>query len=163
MARAPDVSATDLKTEDGTDGDDATNHEEERAMTGSQIKKRETETPTKVERAEGFPTFVPRVDICENDQTVVLTADMPGVDEKTINIDLDRNTLTIRGDFAPRAPEGYSLTYEEYRSGNYERMFTLGNEIDRDGIKATVRDGVLRLELPKSKAVQPKRITVQAG
>ena len=121
------------------------------------------QAPAKAERAQETPVFTPRVDIRETEAEVVLVADMPGVDESSVSIDLEGSELAIRGTFVPKAPEGYSLTYQEYGSGDYERSFTLGDTIDRDGIKAVVKDGVLRLTLPKAKEVQPKRIPVQAG
>jgi len=86
---------------------------------------------------------------------------MPGVDEKSVDIDLDRNVLTIRGQSALVSPAGYTCTYREYRTGNYERQFTLGTEIDRSGVTATARNGVLRLTLPKVKEAQPRKIPVQ--
>jgi HSP20 family molecular chaperone IbpA len=125
--------------------------------------KRESQTPTEAERAQQTPVFTPRVDIRETETEVVLVADMPGVDESSVNIDLEGSELAVRGTFVPKAPDGYALTYQEYASGNYERSFTLGDTIDRDGIKAVVRDGVLRLTLPKAKEAQPKRIAVKAG
>jgi HSP20 family molecular chaperone IbpA len=88
---------------------------------------------------------------------------MPGVDETSVKIDLEGSELTIRGTFALEPPAGYSLTYQEYGSGDYERSFTLGDTIDREGIQAVVKDGVLRLTLPKAKEAQPKRIAVNAG
>jgi len=114
------------------------------------------------ERVEQVPVFTPRVDIRETETEVVLIADMPGIDEKNVHVDLDKNILTIRGAFAVETPEGCSLVHREYESGDYERAFTLGEQIDRTGIQATVRNGVLRLVLPKAKEVQPKRIEVKS-
>jgi len=132
-------------------------------MAKTALAKRESQTPATAERAEQTPLFVPQVDIRETETEVVLVADMPGVDESSVSLDLEGSELAIRGKFVPKAPEGYSLTYQEYESGDYERSFTLGDTIDRDGIKAVVRDGVLRLTLPKAKEAQPRRIAVKAG
>ncbi len=132
-------------------------------MTAQQIKKRESEAPAQAERTEECPVFIPRVDITESDAQVCLVADMPGVDEQNVDIDLERNVLTIRGKCAPETPQGFTPSYREYRTGNYERAFTLSDEIDRDNIKATVKDGVLRLTLPKAEEAQPRRISVKAG
>ena len=130
----------------------------ERAMT-----KREPQAPARAERAEETATFVPPVDTRESETQVVLVADAPGVDESSVSIDLEGGELKLRGKFVPKAPEGYSLTYQEYESGDYERTFTLGETIDRSGISAVVKDGVLRLVLPKAKEAQPRRIAVKAG
>lgn len=132
-------------------------------MAETAVAKTESQTPATAERAQEAPVFTPRVDIRETETDVLLVADMPGVDETSVSIDLEGSELTIRGRFVPTAPDGYSLTYQEYGSGDYERSFTLGETIDRSGIRAVVRDGVLRLTLPKAKEAQPKRITVKAG
>jgi len=132
-------------------------------MAEKAITKRAEQTPARAERAEDAWVFAPRVDIRESETQVLLVADMPGVDETSVEIDLHGSELTIRGRYLPKAPEGYSLGYREYESGNYERTFTLGDTIDRNGIKAVVRDGVLRLTLPKAAEAQPRRIAVKAG
>ncbi len=85
---------------------------------------------------------------------------MPGVYEKSIDITLDKNVLTIEGNVEPVDLEGYSLEYAEYESGDYHRSFTLTNEIDRDKIEANVKDGVLRIKLPKVAPLVAKKITL---
>jgi len=127
------------------------------------VTKRESQTPARAERTDETPVYTPRVDIRETETEVLLIADMPGVDETSVSIDLEGSELAIRGKFVPKTPDGYSLSYQEYGSGDYERTFTLGDIIDRAEIKAVVKDGVLRLTLPKAKEAQPKRIAVQAG
>ncbi|NOY81185.1 MAG: Hsp20/alpha crystallin family protein [Kiritimatiellaeota bacterium] len=129
-----------------------------------QLQKRPTEQPVKMqEKAEQTPLYAPDVDIFEREDAYVIVADVPGVDRDSVEIDLDRNVLTLRAHLATGAPEGYELTYREYRSGDFERVFTLGNEIDRDAVEASIRDGVLRLTLPKVTEAKPRKITVQAG
>jgi HSP20 family molecular chaperone IbpA len=125
--------------------------------------KREQQTAAPTERARQTPVFIPRVDIRETEAEVVLVADLPGVDETAVSIDLEGSELTLRGRFLPKAPDGFALTYQEYQNGDYERTFTLGDTVDRNGIHAVVRDGVLRLTLPKAKEAQPRRIPVNAG
>ena len=132
-------------------------------MSETSMTKREPQTPAKSERAAQTPVFTPRVDIRETASAVLVVADMPGVDESSVTIDMEGSELIIRGQFLPKAPDGYVLTYQEYGSGDYERSFTLGDAIDRDGIEAVVKDGVLRLTLPKAKEARPRRIQVQAG
>ena len=110
-----------------------------------------------------MPTFTPRVDILDDDEKVTILADMPGINADTLDIDLDKNILTLQGEFQLEAPEGFEQNYAEYRSGNYERVFTLSNEIDRNNIDARMKNGVLTLVLPKSKEAQPRKISVTAG
>jgi len=114
------------------------------------------------ERTRDRIAFVPRVDIYETDEGIVLMADMPGVDESSMDITLENDILSINGYVEPEEPENYRLAYAEYRVGDYQRRFTLSEQIDQDKIEATVRDGVLRLHLPKAKPTT-KKITVRAG
>jgi HSP20 family molecular chaperone IbpA len=132
-------------------------------MSDTKLTKTNADTPATTERAKETPVFRPRFDIYENDADVLLVGDMPGVDETSVKIDLEGNELTVTGTFVLEPPEGYSMSYQEYGSGDYERTFTLGDTIDRSGIRAVVKDGVLRLTLPKAKEAQAKRIPVNAG
>jgi HSP20 family molecular chaperone IbpA len=106
--------------------------------------------------------FTPRVDIYEIDSETVLLADMPGVDETSVEVTLEKDLLTIVGRVLNKPMEGFELAYAEYRVGDYKRTFTVSDDIDRENIKATVKNGVLRLVLPKSEAVKARRIEVQS-
>lgn len=105
----------------------------------------------------------PATDIFETDDQVVLVADMPGVGPGDVEVTLERRVLTIRGYANPAAPEGYRQVYGEYGTGDYERVFTLTEDIDQDDIRATTGNGVLRLELPKAASAKPRRIEVKAA
>lgn len=109
------------------------------------------------------PVFRPQVDIVESNEAITLTADMPGVDESQVDLSIKNDVLTIRGSVTPPDWSGYNKGYVEYRVGNYERAFQLSNQIDRSGIEAKVRQGVLRIRLPKAQHAQTQRVTVQAG
>lgn len=115
------------------------------------------------ERTRDRLAFVPRADVYETDDEIVVIADMPGVDENSVDITLEDNVLTINGYVEPEPHEDHSLAYAEYRVGDYLRAFTLSDQIDRDGIEATVKDGVLRLRLPKAEAAKMRRIPITAG
>ncbi|MGE5195575.1 MAG: Hsp20/alpha crystallin family protein [Deltaproteobacteria bacterium] len=125
--------------------------------------KQESTTPQGTERIQARKVYVPQVDILETDQALLLVSDMAGVDEKGVDITVEKNILTIKGTVVSDVPAGYKLSYEEYGVGDYERSFTLPNEIDRDGIQATIKDGVLTLTLPKAKQALAKKVTVAAG
>jgi HSP20 family protein len=118
---------------------------------------------TEVERTRERPTFVPRADIYENDAAIVVVADMPGVDQDSIDITLEKNTLTINGTVEPAPRGNYSLSHAEYRVGDYTRSFSLTDEIDQDAIEATLKYGVLRLRLPKVTEAQTRKIAVTTG
>jgi HSP20 family molecular chaperone IbpA len=76
---------------------------------------------------------------------------------------LEKGVLTLQGAVEPEAPEGYSLAYAEYRVGDYVRRFSLSDEIDQEAIEATLKDGVLRLTLPKITEARTRKIAVKAG
>jgi HSP20 family molecular chaperone IbpA len=118
---------------------------------------------TEAERTRDRVAFVPRADIYETDEAIVLVADMPGVDGNTLDITLEKGVLTLNGAVEPQAPEGYSLAYAEYRVGDYVRSFSLSDEIDQEAIEATLKDGVLRLTLPKITEARITKIAVKAG
>jgi len=121
-----------------------------------------TENVSATERIRNVKTFVPRVDIYESKDALYLIADMPGVDDKTVDIELEKNLLTITGRVENGRIKDATMMYSEYEIGDYERVFTLSDEIDRDKIAATVKNGVLRLEMPKAEKIKPKKITISA-
>jgi HSP20 family protein len=121
-----------------------------------------TENATATERIRNIKTFVPHVDIYETKDALFLSADMPGVDEKSVDVELEKNILTITGRVTIEETKDKSIVYSEYEVGDYERTFTLSDEIDRERIYAIVKNGVLRLELPKTEKVKPKKIAVKA-
>ncbi|HNT76772.1 MAG TPA: Hsp20/alpha crystallin family protein [Anaerolineae bacterium] len=122
---------------------------EEKTLQVEETQKKEVEQ-SDAERTRPGVAFVPRVDIYETDAGIHIVCDMPGVDENSVDIVLEKNVLTLNGYVTPQQPEGYNLVYAEYRIGDYQRRFTLSNEIDQDKIEATVKDGILRLVLPKA-------------
>jgi HSP20 family molecular chaperone IbpA len=122
-----------------------------------------TENVSATERIRNVKTFVPRVDIYENKDALFLIADMPGVDEKTVDIELEKNVLKICGCVENGRIPDATLMYSEYEIGDYERVFTLSDEIDREKIVASVKNGVLRLELPKAEKVKPRKIAIKAA
>jgi len=128
---------------------------------GLQVEQKEL-VESEAERTRDRPVFVPRTDIYETDDMVMLMANMPGVDKDSIDISVERNILTISGNVDAEEPGGYSLAYAEYRVGDYERSFSLSSEIDQDNIEASLTDGVLSLKLPKV-GPKTKRISVKAG
>lgn len=113
------------------------------------------------ERTRDRVAFVPHTDIYETEEQIVVVADMPGVDAESVDITLEKNILTLNGYVEPTAPEGYTLAYAEYRVGDYQRSFSLSNEIDQDQIEAKIKDGVLYLHLPKV-GPQTRKIAVKA-
>jgi HSP20 family molecular chaperone IbpA len=126
------------------------------------IEKKEAQLREGVERTRAKRVYVPAVDIIERKEDIVLIADMPGVDDKSLDITLEKNTLTIDGRVDGNIPEGHRLRMSEYGTGDYHRVFTLSDEINKEKIEATVKSGVLRLTLPKAEAVKTRKIPVKA-
>ena len=127
------------------------------------VQKQEAQTPVVQERTRTVKVYVPGVDIYETKDSIVLLADMPGVDEKSVDITLDKNVLTITGAVAPYEIKDHSVYYAEYDTGDYERAFTITDEVDRDRIEANVRNGVLKVTLHKIEKAKVKKIAIKAG
>lgn len=106
--------------------------------------------------------FRPDVDILERPDAFVIHADMPGVSEKTVEIDLDKGVLTLNARADEDEADDRPL-HTEYRSGGYHREFRVSEDIDAASVSATMKDGVLELLLPKSAESQPRRIAVSGG
>jgi HSP20 family protein len=107
--------------------------------------------------------YAPDTDIYETETHVVVVADMPGVPPEDVDIGLERRVLTIHGRVRREAHEGYRRLHSEYGEGDFERVFTLSEEIDQDRIEASHRNGVLTVRLPKADAVRARRIEVRAA
>lgn len=115
------------------------------------------------ESTRNGPVFLPTTDIYENKDALYLSLELPGVDPDSLGVTLEKRVLTVCGHAGGDAPHGYSLSHAEYRSGHYERSFTLSDAIDGDRIEAAFTDGVLRLKLPKSQPAPAKTIQVRAA
>jgi HSP20 family molecular chaperone IbpA len=102
--------------------------------------------------------MAPRVDIYETDTNYVVLADMPGVTPEGLEVIAERDSLILRG-----RVEQPSTTpdYQEFELVDYHRAFMLTEDLDTNGVTATLRDGVLTVDVPKSPQVQPKKIPVR--
>lgn len=109
----------------------------------------------------GRPAFSPETDIYETEEAIHMAMNMPGVDEKAINLSFDGDMLSVE---APQTEEtelkGMREFYSGYKTGVYKRSFTILVDVDRESIKAKATNGVLRLTLPKTKKEEPKRIEI---
>jgi len=127
------------------------------------LQKKEAQSLEKAERTRSGKVFIPATDIIETDNAIIMLADMPGVDEKNIDITLDDNQLTIQGNVEFEKPANYELFWSEYQAGDYYRSFSLSDIIDRDKIEATFKNGMLQLTLPKAEKALARQIKVKAG
>ena len=109
------------------------------------------------------PTLTPRVDVLEDGTGITLLADLPGVARDALEIHVEGDSLTIEGQVSPVTPEAMAATYAEVRVPRYRRMFTLSRELDGSRIEAQMKDGVLRLRIPKQEHAQPRRVQVKVS
>jgi HSP20 family protein len=107
------------------------------------------------------PRSVP-VDLFRDGDQYVLSADLPGADPSSIDVDLDGNLLTIRADRTSGARGGAQWLVQERRTGSYARQFTLGDGVDSTSISATYENGVLTLVIPLNERAKPRKINVES-
>jgi len=119
-----------------------------------------------VDKEKGEPThsgiaYSPAVDIYETDAGLTVLADLPGVDKGDLEVDVREGVLSIEG--RVREPEErLRPVYSEYGVGGYSRRFSLGNDIDAAKIVAELKDGVLKLVLPKADRLKARKVEVKA-
>lgn len=105
--------------------------------------------------------LAPNVDIVEDADGITVHADMPGVPKDNLQVQVDGDTLTLRGEMTVPMPQGAEPFYAELRHGAWERRFTLSRELDASNIQAAMKDGVLSLRIPKAEHAKPRRIEVR--
>lgn len=106
-------------------------------------------------------TWAPAVDIFETENEIVMTAEVPGIDEKDIEIKIEDNTLTLRGErkFSTETKEeNYHRLERSY--GSFYRAFTVPNSIDAENIRAEHENGVLRVTMPKKQELKPRTVKI---
>jgi HSP20 family protein len=134
-------------------------------MTESETKslqaKEKKEVAAPAEMTKPGLVFNPAVDIFETERGLTLLADLPGVKAKDLKIDLKDDVLTLTADEAPLEGPGEKDVFREYRTGRYYRQFSLSDTIDQSKIEAVMKDGVLKLTLPKVEAATPRKIAVK--
>ncbi|HIJ78122.1 MAG: Hsp20/alpha crystallin family protein [Desulfobulbaceae bacterium] len=107
--------------------------------------------------------YVPAVDIYETAEAVTVLAEMPGVSKEGVEVDLEDDTLTIRGKMGPQEFGDETILLQEFETGHYLRKFTVAETIDQAKIDAKMADGLLTLVLPKLVPAAPRKIEVQGG
>lgn len=106
----------------------------------------------------------PAVEVYETDQEVVVRAELPGVDPKNVNVTVQDNTVTIEAEAKEEQEErGRNYLRRELRYGQFSRSLTLPAEVRADAAKATYRNGVLELRVPKSERAKPKQVKVEVS
>ena len=115
------------------------------------------------ERIRDRRVFLPRTDIYETKNGLVLVMDVAGVDENSVEVTLEKSVLTIKAYPSYAHFDNHTLAYAEYGEGDFQRSFALSEEIDRSKIEAKVKNGVLYMHLARVGEVKPHKISVMAG
>src|SRR5499427_2341408 len=125
---------------------------------------RESHGPEGRDEALATSTFSPAVDVYEDEHNVTLKIEVPGIDEKDIDVRIENNTLTVHGERKfekEEKEENYRRIERQY--GSFTRSFTLPSTVDSDGIHANYEKGVLKIKLAKKAEAKPKQIKVTVG
>ncbi|WP_437193775.1 Hsp20/alpha crystallin family protein [Planctomicrobium sp. SH527] len=103
----------------------------------------------------------PLIDIFENEQGLVLRADLPGVTAEGLELQVQDNRLTLFGRVNSTVPEGAELLHQEYHIGDFLRSFILSDDVDHENISAKLNNGVLEVVLPRIPRAKPRKISIQ--
>ena len=122
-------------------------------------KKRELEN--KEEATIPARVFVPAADIYEAEHDLTVVLEMPGVEKKNVDINVENGVLSVDGRIDLAKYQGLQPLYTEYNIGHYSRSFRLSSKIDQNKIGAEMKDGVLSLKLPKVEEAKPRTIQVK--
>ncbi len=117
----------------------------------------------KVEHSPSMTLTRPNVDLYESENMYTLLVEMPGVDETSVEVQLEKEVLTIEGESRMGKLEGYHLIAGDLGHRKYQRSFRISDDINRQGIDAVITNGVLRLTMPKSAESKSQKLEVRQG
>lgn len=121
-------------------------------------------TTALTETEERRTTLYPPADVFEDSNGIKILLDMPGVSKDRLNVQADANSLLVEGDVEIDMPEEMESYHADVRATRYRRSFSLsGAKLETDSVKATLKDGVLQVEIPKSAELRPRKIEVKAA
>jgi len=134
----------------------------------SQVANKSEQSGTTPQRDAGAggqqPVLRPPGDIFEHEHGITLLLDMPGVSKDRLQIHSDRNTLTVEGEVQINMPDDTESLHADVRSTRYQRTFSVsGEQLDTEAVEASLRDGVLRIDIPKRAEMRPRKIEVKTG
>lgn len=132
-------------------------------MADTAIQKRDAQQVNIPDRIDQSATFTPLVDIFETNDEFIFQADLPGVKAGDIDVNYERGLLTISGKVQPRQTEQTRYLWQEYDVGNFYRQFTINTEINQDGIRADLKNGVLTLHVPKAESARARKIEIRTA
>jgi HSP20 family molecular chaperone IbpA len=112
---------------------------------------------------DNYGVLIPPVDIFEDESGFTLIADLPGVAKERLGVKVNGDNLLIEGEMSVPSPQGMELFYAELPASHYQRSFMLSRELDASKIEANLKDGVLKLRIPKAEEAKPRRIEIRVG
>jgi HSP20 family molecular chaperone IbpA len=133
-----------------------------RVSVGSQAHQPTVQRGPQEEEQEVRKAITPPIDIHEAPEGLTLEADLPGATEDKLFIQLEDNVLSMHARVDSHVPDGARLLHQEFHVGDYYRSFILSDEVDRDRITAELKNGVLRLFLPKAERARTRRIEIKS-
>ncbi|SEJ16553.1 Hsp20/alpha crystallin family protein [Paraburkholderia diazotrophica] len=131
----------------------------------TQLAQRDQSAMTRAEsdEAQRRVTLTPAVDIFEDSHTVTLLADLPGVSKEKLEVKVHDDNLTIEAESVVPVPPNLALSHAELRAPYFSRRFTVSEDFDTSKIDASLKDGVLKLTIPRHEAAKPRRVDVKVG
>ncbi len=122
-----------------------------------------TETRATTRTQNEQPALRPAVDVHENDNVIILYAELPGVSQDNLDITIDNGNLELEARASIDVPTDMRAVYAEFQSPHYKRSFTLSNELDTDNIDAKLVHGILELTIPKKETIKPRKVEVNVA
>ncbi len=116
---------------------------------------------TNLEKISNLQELIPEVDVYENEDEILLHAEMPGVLKEDITVNIDNGRLSISG--IRKMKHDGSASWEEFGEARYQRVFSVPQSIDTGGVNAELKLGVLKLHLPKSESAKPRKIEIKSS
>jgi len=110
---------------------------------------------------EGGRTWMPPVDVTEDDSEFVFRIELPGIDRQAVSVDVKDGVLTVNGERMPRIDNEARIIRREQAYGKFHRCFTLPDGVKTDKVKAVFKDGILTLKVPRSEAAKPRTIRIE--
>jgi HSP20 family molecular chaperone IbpA len=126
------------------------------------IEKREN-TSQAPEHVEQGTWYTPLVDIVENDEAFLFLADLPGVKAGDVDVNYENGVLTIDAKCQRRQPEGQAYVWREYGVGHFHRSFNINTPVNVDGIRAELKNGELKLYVPKAEHAKTRKIEIKSS
>ncbi len=110
----------------------------------------------------GGSVWAPAVDVCEDENSFFIAAELPGIDRESIDLEVENNVLSIKGERKlEKKEEGESYHFVERSYGSFYRRFSLPKNVDTEGIGAEYKDGVLKISIPKKDEIKPKKVEIR--